>query len=53
MRINKKYLRDSELHYLKGSPLKIYKDLGFRDKINVDDLINIMIKEEKKLTYSI
>lgn len=53
MRINKKYLRDYELHYLKGNPLRIYKDLGFRAKMNVDDLINIMIKEEKKLTYRI
>jgi GDPmannose 4,6-dehydratase len=50
MRVNIKHFRNSELHYLKGNPLKIYKDLGFKAKINVDDLINIMIKEEKKFT---
>jgi GDPmannose 4,6-dehydratase len=53
MRINKKYFRNSELHYLKGKPSKIYKDLGFKAKITVHELINIMIEEEKNLTYSI
>jgi GDPmannose 4,6-dehydratase len=53
MRINKKYFRESELYHLKGRPLKIYKDLGFKTKVNVDDLISIMFKEELKLTHFI
>ena len=46
--VNKKYFRPLEVDYLKGSYLKAKKVLKWEPKIDIKNLIDEMITEEKK-----
>jgi GDPmannose 4,6-dehydratase len=51
IKINKKYFRPAEVNYLKGNYLKAKKQLKWRPKTNIDQLIKIMINSELKKNY--
>lgn len=48
IRINKKYFRPTEVHYLRGSFKKAKKKLKWEPKYNLKDLIKNMIEFEQK-----
>ena len=46
--ISKDLFRVNEIKESSGNPLLIYKDLGWKSKVNIDKLIKILIHEEIK-----
>ena len=44
--LNKKYLRQNELHYLKGNSSKAKKELKWKPRYTLDKLIDEMINFE-------
>ena len=48
VKINKKFFRVAEVNFLKGDSSKAKKDLKWNPKINLKDLVKIMIDEELK-----
>ena len=46
--INEKYFRPSEVDYLLGDASKAHKELGWKPKITVDDLIKEMMESDFK-----
>tara|TARA_B100000965_G_C19586552_1_gene756013 strand:+ start:391 stop:1452 length:1062 start_codon:yes stop_codon:yes gene_type:complete len=49
IKIDKKYFRPNEVHYLKGDARKAYKKLKFKPKYSFKDLVSDMISEDLKL----
>ncbi len=52
IRIDPKYFRPTEVDQLIGDPSKAYKQLGWKPKISLEDLIEEMIIEDKKIAKS-
>ena len=49
IRIDPKYFRPSEVDQLVGDPSKAYKKLGWKPKITLENLVEEMINEDKKI----
>jgi GDPmannose 4,6-dehydratase len=49
IKIDKKYFRPNEVHYLKGDSKKAYKKLKFKPKFSFRDLVKDMIENDLKL----
>tara|TARA_Y100000591_G_scaffold301924_1_gene296560 strand:- start:64 stop:1143 length:1080 start_codon:yes stop_codon:yes gene_type:complete len=49
IKVNKRYFRPAEVNNLVGDSRKAKKKLGWKPKIGIDKLINIMLKEEFKI----
>tara|TARA_Y100000589_G_scaffold332001_1_gene388514 strand:+ start:4618 stop:5721 length:1104 start_codon:yes stop_codon:yes gene_type:complete len=49
VRVDPRYFRPTEVEQLKGNPTKAYKKLGWSPKISLEELIDEMIKTDKKL----
>ena len=49
IRINKKYFRPTEVHYLRGSFNKARKKLKWKPTYNLKELIKLMIKFEQEM----
>ena len=52
VRVDKKFFRPNELHYLKGDSSKAKKTFGWKPNTNIDDLIKEMMNDELKLLAS-
>ena len=52
IRIDPKYFRPTEVDQLIGDPTKAFKKLGWKPKISLEDLIEEMIIEDKKIAKS-
>ena len=48
VKVNKKYLRPSDVNYLKGDFSKIRKKLGWKPKISFNELVKEMVNEDYK-----
>ena len=46
IKIDKIYFRPNEVEYLKGDYTKIKKLLGWKPKVNFNQLVNIMVDED-------
>ena len=49
IKIDKKYFRPNEVHYLKGNATKAFKKLNFKPKFSFKDLVKDMILGDLKL----
>ena len=49
--VDKKYFRPSEVDNLLGESKKAFKELGWKPKISLNDLIKEMLAEDLKLSY--
>ena len=48
IKINKKFFRPAEVNYLKGNYSKAKKILKWKPKINLKELVKIMLKSDLK-----
>ena len=49
IKIDKKYFRPNEVHYLRGDARKAFKKLKFKPKYSFIDLVSDMISSDLKL----
>ena len=49
IKIDKKYFRPNEVHYLKGNAKKVFKKIKFKPRFSFNDLVLDMIKSDLKL----
>ena len=52
IKIDKKYFRPNEVHYLRGDARKAFKKLKFKPKFNFKDLVEDMLKHDLELARS-
>ena len=52
IKVSKIYFRPLEVDFLKGNAAKARKNLKWKPKVNLDQLINEMIEYEKKLSIN-
>jgi len=52
IKVDKRYFRPNEVHYLKGDARKAFKKLRFKPKFNFKDLVEDMIKHDLELARS-
>ena len=48
VKINKDFIRPAELNYLRGDSTKIQEELGWKPKVNFEQLIHMMVDEDTK-----
>ena len=49
IKIDKKYFRPNEVHYLKGNAKKVFSKINFKPKFSFKDLVSDMIKSDLEL----
>ena len=49
IKIDKKYFRPNEVHYLKGNAKKVFSKINFKPKFSFNDLVSDMIKSDLEL----
>ena len=49
IKIDKKYFRPNEVHYLKGNAKKVFSKINFKPKYSFKDLVSDMIKSDLEL----
>ena len=52
IKVDKRYFRPNEVHYLKGDARKAFKKLRFKPKFNFKDLVEDMLKHDLELARS-
>jgi len=52
IKVDKRYFRPNEVHYLKGDARKAFKKLRFKPKFNFKDLVEDMLKSDLELARS-
>ena len=52
IKVDKRYFRPNEVHYLKGDSRKAFKKLRFKPKFNFKDLVEDMLKSDLELARS-
>ena len=49
IKIDKKYFRPNEVHYLKGNAKKVFSKINYKPKFSFKELVIDMIKSDLKL----
>ena len=48
IKVDKKFIRPAELDYLRGDSSKLQEELGWKPKVNFEQLIHMMVDEDIK-----